>query len=69
MGYFGVFCEMAGLLGQVQQLDGLYKCDMMLNDGNIAQDIRERRLELISYSSQVVIIFIVILACIINLSL
>jgi hypothetical protein len=60
---------MAGLLGQVQQLDGPYKRDLMFNDGNDARDVRGRRLQLISYTSQVLIIFTVILACIINLSI
>jgi len=60
---------MVGLPRQVQQLDGSYKRDMKRIENTDGQDVRGRRLELISYTSQVVIIFTVILACIINLSL
>lgn len=59
---------MAGLSGEVQQLDKSYKRAMKLNDSNSNSDVKGKRLQLVSYTSQVVIIFTVILACIINLS-
>ena len=59
---------MGGLSGQAKQLDRSYKPDAKLNDVNARHDTRERRLELICYTSQVVVIFTVIIACIVNLS-
>ena len=60
---------MAGLPGQVQQLDGSYK-RVTKASGHIHDSNRAgKRLQLVSYGSQIIIIFTVVVACLVNLSL
>lgn len=60
---------MAELSGQVQQLDGSYKRVTKLNNSIRCTESSGKALQVISYASQVIIIFTVIVACIVNLSL
>ena len=61
---------MVGLPGQIQQLDRSYKCVMLNSNARIRGGrTGGRTLQIVSYICQVVVIFSVIVACLINLTL
>ena len=61
---------MAGLPGPVQQLDGSHKSVATGSDaGCRGLLLHGKRLQFVSYASQVVVIFTVVVACLVNLSL